>query len=107
MTTQIIPVTLIAVAITVLLVMALFLSFMRVWVKAMTSGVPVSILRIVGMRLRGNPTDLLIDAHILLTKQQTSATLDETEYIYMENRNRIRSSDDLIRLVKEKKGLRR
>jgi uncharacterized protein YqfA (UPF0365 family) len=107
MTTQVVSVILIAVAIAILVVMVLFLSFIRIWIKAMTSGVPISLIRIIGMKLRGNPAELLIDTHIILTKQQNSATLDETEYTYMENRNRVRSSDDLIRLVKEKKGQRR
>jgi uncharacterized protein YqfA (UPF0365 family) len=107
MATQVVLVILIAVAIAILVVMVLFLSFIRIWIKAITSGVPISLIRIIGMKLRGNPTELLIDAHIILTKQQSSATLDETEYTYMENRNRVRSSDDLIRLVREKKGRRR
>jgi uncharacterized protein YqfA (UPF0365 family) len=75
---------------------------LRLWVRAAASGVPIHILRIVGMRLRGNPAELLIDAFALLSKEGVHTTLDETEYLFMQNRNRVRVAEELVRLVRER-----
>lgn len=91
-------------ALVILLVVIVFISFLRIWLKAMMSAVPIPIFRIIGIKLRGNPAHLLVDAHILLAKQNVPASLDETEFTYMENRNRVHSTEDLVRLVKEKKA---
>jgi len=87
----------------VLAVMAIFFSIARIWVRAVMSGVQISFTRIVAMRLRGNPARLLVDAHILLSKAGVQSTLDETEYIFMQNRNRVHTAEELVRLVKSSK----
>ena len=91
-------------ALVILLVAIVFILFLRIWIKAMMSAVPIPIFRIIGIKLRGNPANLLVDAHILLAKQKVATSLDETEFTYMENRNRIHSAEDLVRLVREKKA---
>jgi uncharacterized protein YqfA (UPF0365 family) len=95
------PVFLIVLTIAVLVAMLVFFSVVRVWMRAAASGVPIRVVRVVGMRLRGNPAQLLVDAHILLSKAGVQSTLDETEYIFMRNRNRIRTAEELVRLVKD------
>ena len=55
-------------------------------------------------KLRGNPAQLLIDAFVLLSKEGIGVSLDEMEYLYMQNRNRIRLPEELVRLVKDKKN---
>lgn len=97
----ILPAMLIVITLVVLAVMALFLSIIGLWVRALTSGVPIHVLHIVGMKLRGNPARLLIDAYILLSKAGVQTTLDETEYVFMQNRNRVRIPEELVRLVKD------
>jgi len=81
--------------------MAVFFGILTVWVRALTSGVPVNALRILGMRLRGNPARLLIDAHVLLSKEGIQTSLDETEHIFMQNRRRVHHPEELVRLVKQ------
>jgi uncharacterized protein YqfA (UPF0365 family) len=93
---------LLVIALAVLVACVLSSLLIPIWIKALASGVPISILRLVGVRLRGHPARLLVDAHILLVKQGEVATLDETEYLFMQNRNRIHYAEDLVRLVKEK-----
>jgi len=87
----------------VLAVMAIFLSFARMWLRAVMSGVQIPFMRIVAMRLRGNPAQLLVDAHILLSKDGVQSTLDETEHMFMQKRNRIHTAEELVRLVKSSK----
>ena len=94
------PAILALMALVVLVVMVLFFSILRLWLRAVTSGVPIQVFRIVGMRLRGNPAQLLIDAHILLVKGGSRVSIDETEYVFTQNRNRVRIPEDLVQLVK-------
>ncbi len=55
------------------------------------------------MKLHGHPADLLIDAHIILSRENVAKNIEETEFAHMQNRNRVRSAAERIRLVKEKK----
>jgi uncharacterized protein YqfA (UPF0365 family) len=99
----IIPVIVGVVALLLFVLMVVFFSILRLWVRAMMSGVSVPVLHIVGMRFRGNPAQLLIDAYILLSKEGVQTTLGETEYVFVQNRNRVRIPEDLVRLVKDHK----
>ena len=76
----------------------------RPWVRAFTSGAPVSFLSILGMRLRGNPPSLLIDAYGTLKRAGVHATISEVELTYMDNRTRVRTSPDLVSLIQMKVG---
>jgi uncharacterized protein YqfA (UPF0365 family) len=91
-----------------LLVMMIFMLFAfglfallaRPWLRAAASGAPVSLLSILGMRLRGNSPTLLIDAYIALRRAGVNATVSAVEGIYIDNRTRVRTSQDLTELVK-------
>ena len=100
---NIFPIVFALIACAILVLLIFFLSFLKLWVRAITSGVPIHLARIVGMKLRGNPAQLLIDAYVLLSKEGFGVSLDEMEYLYMQNRNRIRLPEELVRLVKDKK----
>ena len=100
---NIIQIAFVLLACVVVALFLLFLSFLKLWVRAQTSGVPIHIFNIIGMKLRGNPAQLLIDAYVLLSKEGVAVSLDETEYLFMRNRNRIRLPEELVRLVKEQK----
>jgi uncharacterized protein YqfA (UPF0365 family) len=76
------------------------LAFVRPWVRAAASGAPVSLLSIVAMRMRGDPAMLLIDAYIALKRAGVHATIVDVESVYIEQRTRVRSRDDLVELVK-------
>ena len=64
--------------------MAAFL--LRPWLRAVLNNTPVSVAHIIGMRLRGNPPILLIDAMIALTRGGVSTTIAEVEGVYVDNR---------------------
>lgn len=72
----------------------------RPWLRGLLYGTPVPFVRILAMRLRGNPPLLLIDAYIALQRAGVSATIDDVENVYIDSRTRIVTSDDLAELVK-------
>jgi hypothetical protein len=53
------------------------------------------------MRLRGNPPMLLIDAYISLRRAGIPTTIVAVEETYIDNKNRVSTSDDLVELVKQ------
>lgn len=74
-------------------------AFVRPWMRAFMSGAPVSLISIVGMRLRQSPVSLLIDAYLQLRWNNVDATIAEVERCYMQNSNRITTAQDLVDLV--------
>ena len=54
------------------------------------------------MRLRGNPPMLLVDAYIALKRSGMSATIYDVENVYIDNRNHILTSDELVELVRQR-----
>ena len=75
--------------------------FPEPWLAARFAGAPVSIMQIIGMRFRGNPGRLLIDAYIVLIQAGEKTTITEVESVYTANRNRPMDIDTLVRLVRE------
>ncbi len=60
-------------------VVFIFVLLVRKWLRAVLHGVPVSFIRIVAMRLRGNPPVLLIDAYIALKRAGIAGTIGDVE----------------------------
>ena len=71
------------------------------WSRALTSGAPVPLMGIVGMRLRRSPPHLLIDAYVRLKKKGVNQTMDKLETLYLTHRDDIQTAGDLVHLVKE------
>ena len=85
-----------------LVLMVLFFLFFRAWVRAIMSGFPVPLMSIITMRLRGVPPVLLVDAYTALRRAGNETAVREVEETYLANRTRVRTSQDLIGLVKSK-----
>lgn len=85
----------------ILVVAFVFVLVLSPWLRAFLHGTPVSIIHIVAMRLRGNPPWLLIDAYIALTRADLRVTIGDVENAYVDARNRVLTSDDLVELVKK------
>ena len=79
-----------------------FMLIVRPWLRAFLHGTPVSLLRIVAMRLRGNPPWLLIDAYGTLKRAGSNVTMSDVEIAYIDARNQILTSDDLVELIERK-----
>jgi uncharacterized protein YqfA (UPF0365 family) len=91
-----------------LLVMLIWVGFAfllaRPWLRSFMNGVPVPIVNIVAMRLRGTPVDMVIDALIALRHSGSSATLADVERAYAVNRGRIFTMQDLVEVVGKEQG---
>ena len=84
-----------------LLTSVIFILLFRPWLRAFMHGTPVALVQIVGMRLRGNPTRLLIDAYITLKRAGFPITIAEVENAYIDYKSRIFGSDDLVELIEQ------
>ena len=63
--------------------LAFFFLFLRLWVQALLTNTPVSILDIVRMRLRGCPPQLVVHAMINLAQRGIKVTAQEAESCYL------------------------
>lgn len=77
----------------------LLLLVFRPWIKAALSACPVGLMNIVGIRLRGNPVNLLIDAHIILCKSGHDIHMGIVECAYINNRRKIKTPEDLAEMT--------
>ncbi|NQT92645.1 MAG: flotillin-like protein FloA [Lentisphaerae bacterium] len=66
-------------AIFIISLMGVFFYFLGVWIRALMSGARVSILSLVGMKLRRIPPALIVDARIQLVKAGLALSTDEME----------------------------
>jgi uncharacterized protein YqfA (UPF0365 family) len=77
----------------------LFLRILTVWLQAITSGVALPLGYLMGMRFRGSPAKLVVEAQIALAKRGRPTTIDLVEAVYLGNRSRVRNEQDLVALV--------
>lgn len=84
----------------IMLILQFVVLLLRPWQHAFFSGASVPLPQIIGMRLRGNPPILLIDAYILLRKADVNVQIGYVEVVYIENKNGIDSPEKLAELVK-------
>jgi uncharacterized protein YqfA (UPF0365 family) len=66
------------------------------WLRAFLHGTPVSLIHVVGMRLRGTPPSIVIDAYIQLHRAGLRPSIVELESCYVDSRIRITNSWDLV-----------
>lgn len=71
------------------------------WFRAFLSGTPLSLFQVLGMRLRGSPIKLLLDAQVALVHSGLQVDMREVESIYLANRGRILDLQDLVDAVRE------
>ncbi|NLG33904.1 MAG: flotillin-like protein FloA [Lentisphaerae bacterium] len=66
-------------AIAVVILLSLFFYFLKVWVRAWMSGAYISLLNLVGMKLRNVPPTLIVDARIRAVKAGLTLSSDQLE----------------------------
>lgn len=71
------------VAITIIVFVGLFFSFLSVWIRALTSGAHVSFFNLLAMTLRRVPPKVIVDARIRLVKAGLSLDTDSIEAHYL------------------------
>ena len=66
-------------AIVVVILLSLFFYFLKVWVRAWMSGAYISLLNLLGMKLRNVPPTLIVDARIRAVKAGLPLSSDQLE----------------------------
>ena len=86
--------------IAVLVVVFIVVSFFNVWLKALLSGAPVSLLTLVAMRLRRVPYAVLVEARITAVKAGIDLSIDEIETHYLAGGDVLQTVQGLINAQK-------
>jgi uncharacterized protein YqfA (UPF0365 family) len=93
------------VVLAVMLAMAVVLAMLlRPWLRAFLSGAPISVVQLVGMRLRGVPSGLIVDALVTLVHRghvHDPRRCRIAESIYLAQRGLIGSPEQLADLVEK------
>ncbi len=80
---NLVKVVVVVVGIIVLVIVGIFFHFIGVWVRALMSGARVSLLSLVGMKLRRVPPALIVDARIRTVKAGLNVATDDMEAHYL------------------------
>jgi len=67
--------------------LCIFLSVFKNWVLALASGAPVSVVSLIGMKLRRVPPKLIVDARIMAVKAGLDVSANELETHYLAGGN--------------------
>ncbi len=93
------PVTtalLVLLSIPVLILIGLFIYFLKIWVQAWMSGAKVSLFKLLGMKLRKVPPALIVEARIRLVKAGLELDTDPLEAHYLAGGNVLQVVSALI-----------
>jgi uncharacterized protein YqfA (UPF0365 family) len=75
------------------------LLLIRPWARSFFAGGRISLLEIIGMRFRGTPPDLLVDALITLKMRGHDVRMSVVETCYLANRSKIFEAKSLVALI--------
>jgi uncharacterized protein YqfA (UPF0365 family) len=87
-----------------IVVASFFLILFRPWLRGFLSGAPITIFQLIGMRLRGVPTGMVVDAVITLVHRghpHTPRLARDVESTYLAQRGFIESSTQLADMVEK------
>jgi len=73
----------VVVGVAVLIVLAIILSFISIWIRALTSGARVKITELVALRLRRVPVGLIVDNRITSVKSGLDLSIDDLSTHFM------------------------
>jgi uncharacterized protein YqfA (UPF0365 family) len=74
-----------------------FIAFLiKPWFRALLSGVPIPLSRIVFMKMRGTSVDIFTDALIIAAKRGEQYDPDLLEAVYLSNRIKVSNGEELL-----------
>ncbi len=73
----------------ILFVFGFLILFFKPWIQAVLSGSPISIFALFGMRLRGSPAKMLIQAYTMLRMRGLDVKIADVERTYIAIRARV------------------
>lgn len=96
-------IVIVALVVLILLISVVLLGIVvsvRPWLRArLGGGTDVQVAYVIGMRLRGNPPMLLVDAYLKLLHSGKQTTIQMVESCYIANKGRVLDVDTLVMLV--------
>lgn len=93
---QLFVILFILLAIAVLVLVGVFFYFLKVWIRAAMAGAGVSLFNLLGMKLRGVPPVLIVDARIRAVKAGLDVNTDPLEAHYLASGDVDQVVDSLI-----------
>ena len=84
-----------------MLTLLVFWLILGSWLRAFTQGMPVSAIYVLGMRLRGTPANLLVDAYLRVRRAGVSMDIGEIEQMYLDHKSEISTTEDLLNFIRE------
>ena len=105
------PATFVLAAFAVILMLFFLILFAAIvflaapWMRAFMSGAPISLVQLIGMRLRGVPPNLIVDSVVTLVHRGQPferRLCYEAESLYLAQRGLIRSPEQLADLVEKR-----
>jgi uncharacterized protein YqfA (UPF0365 family) len=97
------PIVAVIAATALLILVLFFLSFLAVWVRARLAGAHVGVFDLIGMRFRGVPYGMIVDAKIAATKAGIPIETDKLDAHYLAGGNIVQTVQALI--AAQKAGL--
>jgi uncharacterized protein YqfA (UPF0365 family) len=95
---------LLAISLTLILALVGFFFVLRVWIRGVLGGIRISILDIIGMKLRHNPPGLLIDTAVALKHRGLGVGVQEVEKAYLAYKGQTFTPSELADLVVQRLG---
>jgi uncharacterized protein YqfA (UPF0365 family) len=83
--------------------LAIFFSFLRLWIQAKLTNTPVSFRDIVRMKLRRLPAQLIVHTAIMLGQRKIDVPVREIEDCYLQFGSDVTTAGGLAALVLEKR----
>ena len=84
-----------------MLTLLVFWLILGPWLRAFTQGMPVSAIYVLGMRLRGTPANLLVDAYLRVRRAGVSMDIGEIEQMYLDHKSESPTTEDLLNFIRE------
>ena len=100
------PKQIIIISILSVVLITFILVILRPWIKAWSSGVYMSVMEVLFMKLRGTPVNLLIEVAMTLKHSEDEFSYQELEVTYIAEKFNISGPKDLYEKHKEKMNSR-
>jgi hypothetical protein len=71
----------------------------RAWMSAELHGAHLPFREVLGMRTRGTPPDVIVDAYVMINRSGMPTTIAALEDIFITERHRIHDAFDLVHVV--------
>ena len=71
----------------------------RAWLSAELHGTHLPFRDVMGMRTRGTPPDVIVDAYVMISRSGIPTTIASLEDIFITERHRIHDAFDLVHVV--------